>query len=276
MKIPFTKYSCQGNDFVLIDHFQLSHLKKDDYTSTLIEALCHRKKGIGADGVLIMERSSRADFRMIYFNADGNEVEMCGNGSRAMVAHYFEHHHQGDKKEVSFETLNGLYNGAKGSGQVIKVQMTEFENIQEDLVKDYEKSFGAKKSFYLKVGVPHAIFEVADVHSVPLEKWGKQVRLDPRFPEGTNVNFFQVVGEAQLVMRTFERGVEAETLACGTGATAVAEVYREYYHNTPEVHLQLQGGPVVLEKDAQDQRFLCGSVSRVFEGVYFSQPMGLK
>lgn len=276
MKVPFTKYSCQGNDFVLLDLFQSMRTKNEITSEVFVSAICDRKKGVGADGVLIMERSNKADFRMIYFNADGKEVEMCGNGSRAMVAHYLENHHPKKDAEVSFETLNGLYKGSQTKERIVKVEMTELGEIQDDVVKDFEQAFLAKKSFFLKVGVPHTIFEVSDIDSVPIDEWGQLVRNDSRFKQGTNVNFFQVLDDTSLAMRTFERGVEAETSACGTGATAVAEVFRKYYKDTAQVNIRLQGGVVILEKDTKGRRFLCADVSRVFEGVYFSKGLSLE
>ena len=117
--------------------------------------------------------------------------------------------------------------------------------------------------------MPHAIFEVEDLDQVDLENWGRKVRYDSRFPQGTNVNFFKIHKKGHLEMRTYERGVEGETLACGTGATAVAEIYRTFYQDIPSINILLKGGEVILERDQQSRRFLCGHVSRVFEGLYF-------
>lgn len=276
METKFTKYSCQGNDFILFDFMNKQNFKLTDITPELIAALCDRKKGIGADGILILAQDSEYDFRMIYFNADGNEVEMCGNGSRALVAHYLEHHSQ--KGEVEFRTMNGIYKGMKEESKLerVKVQMTELGLIQRERLNDYQKLFEAKNSFYLEVGVPHAIFEVESLDDIMLEKWGRMVRYDKRFESGVNVNFFVVLGSGELAMRTYERGVEAETLACGTGATAVAEVYRAHYENKPVIQISLPGGLVWIEKKGTGETYLCASVSKVFEGVYFPSGLGLK
>lgn len=276
MKTNFTKYTCQGNDFLLFDLMKDQSSAGQEFSVPLVKSLCDRKMGIGADGVLVMTPVDTADFRMTYYNADGNEVEMCGNGSRAMVSHYFRHHGDDKKSEVSFLTLNGLYHGAIGENDLVKVQMTEIDKTQLDLVKDYEKKIGSKKSFYLKVGVPHVLFEVDQLDAIDLETWGREVRYDERFAQGTNVNFFTVLDTGHLQMRTYERGVEGETLACGTGATALAEVYRQHYENKSVVKIELAGGTVLLEKDTQDRRFLCGQVTRVFEGLYFPDAIGLK
>lgn len=276
METKFTKYSCQGNDFILFDYMNKQDFKSTDFTPELVAQLCERKLGIGADGILILAADKKYDFQMIYFNADGIEVEMCGNGSRALVAHYLEQHSQ--KAEVEFRTMNGIYKGMKEESPAarVKVQMTELGSIQQELLNDYQKLFEAKKSFYLEVGVPHAIFEVENLDDILLEKWGRMVRYDSRFKSGTNVNFFVVNKPGELAMRTYERGVEAETLACGTGATAVAEVYRAHYENKPIVQISLSGGDVWIEKKETGETYLCAPVAKVFEGLYFPSGLGLK
>lgn len=208
--ISFSKYSGCGNDFILIDH-RVPSFPFD--SKALIERLCDRHRGIGADGVIFLEEGS--DFKMRIFNRDGSEAEMCGNGLRCFAAFILE---LGFKKKPY--TVQVLEKSLKVEfcGSNVKTEMGD----PKDLMLDQSLEV-AGKSFTchtINTGVPHAIVFV-DSLDVPIHELGSSLRHHPRFfPHGVNVNFVQRLSKNSLAIRTFERGVEAETLACGTGATA--------------------------------------------------------
>jgi len=213
--ISFWKMSGSGNDFVVIDNRRRT-LKGN--LSEWARRLCHRQFGVGADGLLLLERDSRADFRMVYFNADGSRADMCGNGARCMA--WFA-----QKRGVvkgAFRFITDAYPvGAEVHGAVAEVSLAD--------AKDYRAVVSARvggrsyKTVFLNTGVPHAVVFVPNAEKVDLPGLGRALRFHPAFgPKGTNVNFVQKLGPSTIRVRTYERGVEGETLACGTGVTASA------------------------------------------------------
>ncbi len=215
-RLPFIKAHGAGNDFILIDNRSYGFPVGN---SSLIERLCHRRFGIGADGLILLQSSKSADYRMIYFNADGKEADLCGNGLRCFVAFA---HELGDRRNILIiETKNRLIE-CKRNGQRISSRFPEPQLIRGPF--PLALSEGIRETFLVDSGVPHAVLFSDELDEEDLPLLGKEVRNHPVFfPNGANVNFIEWK-EAALHVRTYERGVEAETLACGTAALAVARV----------------------------------------------------
>lgn len=258
----FTKYNATGNDFVVIDNRNLEYKAED---KTLWASLCALKTGVGADGVLLLEKSDKSDFKMRYINADGGEVEMCGNGARTITA--FAHEVMGLRKEIyQLETMNGIYECSLDAVYGYRLKMTELYDVGKIDLTDMPTD--ASKSFYLNTGVPHAVFEVKDILNYPVFEKGKLVRYDSRFVKGSNANFFEVVKPKHLRLRTYERGVENETLSCGTGATATAIAAAKFYGWNEEVVLETLGGRLAVKFSADFKDvYLCGKVEKIFTGL---------
>lgn len=256
----FWKYSATGNDFILMDCRNLA-MNPD---SELVKTLCHRHFGIGGDGLVLIENSLKSDFKMTIYNADGSLAEMCGNATRASL--HFAYHILKLKKESSFrfETMNGLYFG-EVLGDEVTVEMTELYDIQKFDVKD----LGEKKTYYLNTGVPHTIIEVENLEKYPVIMRGREVRYDPRFSKGTNVDFFEVLDakKQKISLRIFERGVEGETLCCGTGVMATAIACSHFYGWEGEISVVTSGGETKAHV-SQDFKKLSfsGKVKLVYTG----------
>lgn len=210
--INFTKISAAGNDFVLIDN--RNKIIRGSL-SNLAAKLCDRRRSIGADGMLVLQKSAKADFQMLYFNSDGSRASMCGNGARAIVR--FANIIGVAKNNTKFITDVGLIQ-AKITGDTIAVNLSNPHSYKSDI----SVSVGNKiiKCAFVNTGVPHIVVFVPNVENVNVKEVGSALRFNKTFaPEGTNVNFVQVKGNS-LIVRTYERGVENETLACGTGVSA--------------------------------------------------------
>jgi diaminopimelate epimerase len=263
-KISFTKFNATGNDFVVIDNRELTYAADDKKRWA---AMCSLKTGIGADGVLLLEKSDKVDFKMRYINADGGEVEMCGNGARAITA--FANEVLNVKKEIyRFETMNGIYECALDPVYGYRLKMTELYDIGKIPLNDLDSKMHASKSLYMNTGVPHAVFEVKGILDYPVLDNGRVVRHDGRFPKGSNANFFEVITPKHIRIRTFERGVENETLSCGTGATATALAAAKFYGWNEEVVLETLGGRLAVKFSADlKDIYLCGKVEKIFTGT---------
>jgi len=213
-KIEFSKLQASGNDFILLDaRKKLKGLKYRE----LAKKYCQRKLGVGADGLLVIEPSRKAMFKMRIFNADGSEAEMCGNGARC-VALWASSLHK--KKKIKFDTVAGVIEAGVSKNNV-KIKLTD----PFDLKMDFPLTVLGRKIRvnYINSGVPHAIVFVEGLDKIDIEKIGRALRFHKKFqPAGTNVNFVEVLAKDSIVLRTYERGVEAETLACGTGSVACA------------------------------------------------------
>lgn len=262
--LPFVKMSGTGNDFVMINNMNL-HLQTD--LDKLAKKLCYRQFGIGADGIILIEPSAEADFTMRIFNSDGSEAEMCGNGSRCAASFAVEQGIAGN--EMRFKTLAGIIE-AKLNGDNAAIRLTDPTDMRSDITVnikgiDYILHF-------INTGVPHAIMFTDNVESVLVTMFGSAIRHHQVFkPAGTNVDFVQVVDEGTIRVRTYERGVEDETLACGTGATASALLSAAMQGvDSRPVKVIVPGGELMIDFSYENGRFsnvwLMGAVDVTFKG----------
>ena len=209
MKVEFFKYQGTGNDFILIDNRSLEGFPS--WTPELVEKLCDRRFGIGADGFMLLQHSDKYDFEMIYMNADGKESSMCGNGGRCIVS-FAQYLGLIKDNATTFNAIDGEHYAVIESSDYVRLGMSSVSGIQK-----------RGEDYYLNTGSPHYVVFVDDVDQVDVLHEGKKIRYNDEFrQEGTNVNFVQILSDAGIKVRTYERGVEAETYSCGTGVTAAA------------------------------------------------------
>lgn len=237
-KIPFMKLSGAGNDFVIIDNRQ--NIIPDDKINFVIK-VCARRVSVGADGLLLVEESEVADFSMRYFNADGSEAETCGNGARCISK--FAYVNGIVPEKMRFETKAGIYE-AEIIGPNVKVRMGDTVDIRLNFPLKLED--GEYTICFANSGVPHAVFFADDLEKTDVFNQGRQTRYHDEFkPAGTNANFVKGRDEHAMDIRTYERGVEDETLACGTGAIASAVVAAALGKVTSPVSMHTAGGYVL-------------------------------
>lgn len=266
----FTKMHALGNDFVVIDARQ--HSLQD--ASELARRMCRRRFSVGADQMLVLESSETADFKMLIYNADGSEVEMCGNGIRAL-AKYIWDRMLSPKETLEVETLAGIIRPRR-EGALVKVDMGEPvlngalipTKVETDRVIDYPLDIKDRQFLVtcVSMGNPHAVIFVENVLDFPIIRYGPSLENHPMFPKRTNVEFIQVINRAELRMRVWERGA-GETLACGTGACAsmVAACMKGLVDRKVIVHLK--GGDLQIEWAEADNRvFMTGPAEESYEG----------
>jgi diaminopimelate epimerase len=263
--LRFTKMNGAGNDFILFDN-RTGDIDLDRHQ---IAHLCDRHRGIGADGVLLLEKpTNRSDFRMRYFNADGGEAEMCGNGARCFAR--FADKVGGQKEKISFETPAGVI-FAELKGDLVTLRMTEPTDLRFNV--DLPMAAENKIVHFVNSGVPHVVIPVAKIEDADVRRDGAAIRYHKMFsPNGTNVNFIEKRGPNKIAIRTYERGVEDETLACGTGIVASALIFAASEDCEGPVTVLARGGDelqVGFEK--LDTGFrnvtLTGPAEFVFEGT---------
>lgn len=276
MKIPFTKMQGLGNDFILLDN------RKGIYKNPgkLSRRLCDRRFGIGADQLLLLGNSGIADFRMRIFNADGPEVEMCGNGVRCLAKHIWDNK-LGTGSSLAIETKAGIMRPER-SGLLIKVDMGE--PVLEPKKIPVMLPFSGKKPLILNLplkvknstfritcvsmGNPHAVIVVKDVNSIQLETFGPLIENHRLFPKRTNVEFIQITDRKNIKMRVWERGA-GETLACGTGASAAAVASSLLGLTDRRVNVHLKGGRLLINWSSKDGHvYMTGPAVKVFEGNF--------
>jgi len=262
----FTKAVASGNDFVIVDNRTGQASGRSGQGADwpfFAKKLCERKTGIGADGLLLLEDSGEADVKMRIFNPDGNEVNMCGNGSRC-VAFYC------NKKEVKIETRAGILQVKLLSKNRVKVKITDPKDPKIDLNinldgEDY-------KMYYINTGVPHVVHFLEELDNFDVKKIGRLTRYHKDFqPNGTNANFVKVLDKKSIAIRTYERGVEDETLACGTGACASAIIASLVKNVTSPVSARTRSGEILKvyfdkDGDAFKDVYLEGEVRIVYKG----------
>ncbi len=273
--IPFTKMQGSGNDFIIVDN--RSGIIKD--RENFSKRVCSRKKGIGADGLLLLEESDKATFKMRIFNPDGTEAEMCGNGGRCIARFAYLKKIVGEK--CSFETLSGPIIAYVNEAQT-KIRMKNPCHLHLNLKLALEGN--SYEGHYLDTGVPHLILFAPKVEKAPLEKLGPKIRYHRYFqPQGTNVDFVEVEGDT-LKVRTYERGVEKETLSCGTGAVASAIIANIIRGLGSPLKIKTKGGNLKVYFQRRNKTnftplenpslpeftevFLEGEAKVVFEGKY--------
>lgn len=263
MPLQFYKYHGAGNDFVIIDSRKGGFVPDKE----VVAFLCDRHKGIGADGLMMIEQDPDALFLMRYFNADGGESTMCGNGGRA-IALCANHLGLGSERKIfkgidGFHTVELLSTDAKGGG-VLALSMVDVDRIEKRATH-----------YFLNTGSPHYVEFVDDIRSVDVVKRGSTIRHSDLFRAigGTNVNFVEIISQARIKIRTFERGVENETLACGTGATASAIATAFHTGSDSSCYsVQVEGGELTVSfHKIGDEKFrdiiLTGPAQKVFEGA---------
>ncbi len=234
-EIRFTKMSGSGNDFIFMDGMDGSYSWVD---SMWVRQVCQRALSVGADGLVVLEKDPRYDFTWRFFNSDGTIAEMCGNASRCAARFAYEKGIAGST--MTFGTLAGPIR-AEVHGKRAKVQLTEPRLFASDLAIEVDGR--PYRLFYIDTGVPHVVLEVEDLEGFPLVEVGRKIRFHEKFsPAGTNVNIAKVTGDNALALRTYERGVEDETLACGTGSVAAALMLSMKRGFTPPVSVRAASG----------------------------------
>ena len=250
--IDFFKYQGTGNDFVMIDNRDLQFPKETE----IIKQFCDRRFGIGGDGLILLENDPTVDFKMVYYNSDGNESTMCGNGGRCLVA--FAHFLDIFEDHTTFSAIDGLHEAEISNG-IIKLKM-----IDVDFVKDIDGNFE------LNTGSPHYVTFVEMLKNYKVFENGNKIRNSPSYcQEGINVNFVEEISKEEIFIRTYERGVEDETFSCGTGATASALVFLKD-KNQPSVKVKVLGGNLKVYAEQVGEAFkniwLEGPAKQVFKG----------
>ncbi|PCI10719.1 MAG: diaminopimelate epimerase [Flavobacteriaceae bacterium] len=256
MKIHFYKYQGTGNDFVMIDNRNL-HFPKDDIQ--LINKLCDRRFGVGADGLILLENADDADFNMVYFNADGTESTMCGNGGRCLVA--FANQLNIIDSKATFNAVDGLHQATFNDG-IVSLQMIDVNKVETH-----------ENYFFLDTGSPHHVEMVNGIEQFDVKTIGAKIRNGaPYFEEGTNVNFVEAINDNSIKVRTYERGVEDETFSCGTGVTAAAiATFDAGITKENNIDIEALGGKLSVsfekENDTYKNVFLTGPATFVFQAT---------
>jgi diaminopimelate epimerase len=274
-EIRITKMHGNGNDFVLVDEFDgevIPESKKPEF----VRAVCHRRFGIGADGMLFLQRSDKADAKFRYFNSDGSEAGMCGNGIRCFSRYIVE---EGYAEEglITVETRVGVIElkVRKDKDYMVRVNMGEVKTKSSEIPAsiDREDFWGVRMKagemefdvFAVNTGVPHAVVFVENLDTLDIAV-ARDIRYSELFPEGTNVNFVSPISEKEIRIRTYERGVEDETLSCGTGSVASAYVALKLGYVKEPVKVLTRGGELIIEFD-DEIAYMTGSANRVFDGI---------
>ncbi|MCF7873870.1 MAG: diaminopimelate epimerase [Candidatus Omnitrophica bacterium] len=287
-KINFYKLQASGNDFILIDKGNFLKDKGKRYLSAFAKKYCVRKQGIGADGLLVVEPSKISDFKMRIFNADGTEAEMCGNGARCVALWRAYFSNLGLNKRIRFNTKAGIIEANLAS------KIKEDKNLISARIKaKITKPFGLIENIPLKVlgrkikvnfintGVPHVVIFVEGLDNIEVEKIGRPIRFHQHFfPQGVNVDFVEPLDDDKIKIRTYERGVEAETLACGTGTIASAILFSIKKQkkdvkvtSRQKVRIQTKGGELLkanfrLNKGQAEDVWFEGKAFIVYEGQF--------
>ncbi len=256
MTIQFYKYEGTGNDFIILDN---RGGKYNGIATETVKKLCHRKFGIGADGLMLMNTKEGYDFEMIYFNADGSSSTMCGNGGRCMVQFAYDlgiHQYT-----YTFFAVDSEYVAEIEKNNDIKLKMKDVTEV------DYHSGYSL-----LNTGSPHFVTFASDVENIDVMETGREIRYSKAFAEkGINVNFVENIDEETISVRTYERGVEDETLSCGTGVTAAALMAAHNPIGFNRVEVKTPGGKLSVEfTKTDDQHFtdiwLCGPAHQVYSG----------
>ncbi len=266
MRIEFTKLVGSGNDFIILDNRQNLF---DAQNAQLVKKLCNRIIGIGADGIILIEASNTSDFKMRILNSDGSEAEMCGNGARCVA--FFAVFKGIARKNMRFETLAGKISAeVDENAKNVKLKMiTPHSLVKSEIEYENSKKFEITS---INTGVPHAVIFTNELEAIDVDKLGRFVRNHPNFaPKGTNVNFVKITENNNIFVRTYERGVESETLSCGSGSTASALISALTFQLKSPVKVHTKSGEVLtiyfeIENNVVKNVYLEGKVAVVFEG----------
>ena len=265
--MEFSKISGTGNDFILIDNREA--LVAKEAMPDFVRCVCRRAVSVGADGVIFIEKHPELDFAWNFYNSDGGEAEMCGNGARCAARFAYERGIAG--KSMKFLTGAGVIEGHITGDGIAKVLLTKAHGFREFHFDIEGESF---KGLFINTGVPHAVIPCDDVEAVEVPKTGALVRYAKEFaPAGANANFVQKTGDHELVIRTYERGVENETLACGTGCVAAALTLAEKGIVKAPVELKVRSGEKLRvdfspESPIDGDAWLEGAVHWIYDGVF--------
>ncbi|MFC4817670.1 diaminopimelate epimerase [Flavobacterium sp. GCM10023249] len=257
MNYTFYKYQGTGNDFVILDNRQETFPKND---TQLIKFLCDRRFGIGADGLMLLENDESSDFKMVYYNSDGNQSSMCGNGGRCLVA--FAKKLGVIESSTTFIAVDGLHHATIDEHDIVSLQMKDVDEVQQH-----------ENHIFLNTGSPHHVQLVEDLHIFDVRNEGSKIRYGELYGQaGSNVNFVTQTDENKFALRTYERGVEDETLSCGTGATAVAIAMKSIGKtHSSVIQLRVEGGELEVSFHEKNgfftQVFLKGPAKFVFSGT---------
>ncbi|HVZ96312.1 MAG TPA: diaminopimelate epimerase [Chitinophagaceae bacterium] len=255
MKLEFYKYQGTGNDFILLDNRH----RVCNLTARQVNFLCHRRFGIGADGLMLLNEKPGYDFEMTYYNSDGNTSSMCGNGGRCILK--FASMLGIKKSKYHFYAIDGAHEGEIDLNGDVRLKMkdvheVEFENMH----------------FVLNTGSPHYVKNVSDARKIDVVAEGREIRYSKEFSEeGINVNFVETIDDDTIYVRTYERGVEDETYSCGTGVTAAALISAHNDNGFNRVEVQTLGGRLSVEYEKMGEQefrniWLCGPAELVFKG----------
>ena len=262
MKINFSKYQGTGNDFIMIDNRSLTFPELE--REKLVHKMCDRRFGIGADGLILIQSHAELTFDMIYFNADGKEGSLCGNGGRCTAHFAYSLGIVGVK--MTFNAFDGAHHAEILVDNWVSLSMNNVDSVKE-IDSD---------TFELNTGSPHYISFIKTLDDMNVVEKGKQIRYNKQYEkEGINVNFVQAIDKENLKVYTYERGVEDETLACGTGVTAAAIAWvLKSNQNQGLVNIETKGGPLKIKVTRKGKQFkniwLQGPVGHVFDGTYSS------
>ncbi len=264
MKIAFQKIHGTGNDFILIDN-RRHYFKGTE--QELFARLCHRHFGIGADGLMLVEVGESGRFSLQFFNPDGKPAPMCGNGARTAV--YFVSQLQPGVSRFRFRVWEESYLAELVEERLIRIHWPRTPRRLAFSGFQHPPSLRVRRFMWVHSGVPHLVLEMeGSLENLEVQKWGSFFRYHPAFsPEGTNVNFIHVIG-AKVWIRTYERGVEGETLSCGTGSLAVAFALEQWMNPEYPLNIIARGGVLRIGKNTHQQFYLEGAVQPVFRGEF--------
>ena len=269
MEIPFTKLHGNGNDFVLIDEYEKIVIP-EEMKAEFAELYCDRRFGIGADGILYLSKSENGMPRMRILQPDRSEAEMCGNGIRCLAKYAFD---AGYVKETCTIVIPageiGVMMGYREDEFMATISMPVPKFSRTDIPAqgegEYKEQIGTFEVYAANTGVPHAVIFVGSVENINIEALAPPIRHHESFPNGANVNFIEKTGDDSIKIRTFERGVEGETLSCGTGATASAAIAHHLGLVGETVNVETEGGPLTI--NLKDGAKMEGPATTVFSGV---------
>jgi len=263
-QINFTKIQSTGNDFIVVDY---KNVPESLFETNTIQKICHRNFGIGADGLIALEKMEDSAFRFHYYNADGSRGSMCGNGLRAAERYAFDNNWVAAEEDFKFTADDGVHHG-RVSGRNIRANILVKDTVDEISLDHFTLPVWITNAYRINTGVPHLVLICNDdIRDKEIFSLGKALRNHSYFkPEGTNVNFVKITDASHIYIRTYERGVENETLSCGTGVTASALVVKSFYGFSNDVDIITNGGNLKVTFE-NENIYINGPSERSFNGT---------